>query len=479
MRKTRKKGWSSLAAVMLTLTLVLAACSGGNNSNNGTTSPSVSPTSSGNEELNQSPPKSAGPKTKIKFWAHQNNLKDKMTELIAAYNASNTDGIEIELNVVADKYNDVLSLAFTSGEGPDIFTIAGPSGTRKWADNKWAEPLNAYITDEFKAQLRDGVWVGNNNVIGGQIYTLPDVATTIRLLYNKDLFKQAGLDPEKPPTTFAELEDYAKKIKEATGAAGYGLPMADGYNIDISLLNSMGYNAIGSARGFDHKQGKFDFTGFAPLLQLFTDMHKNGSMLEGALLVNGDQGRAKFAEGAIGMIGGASWDPGIYASMDLKFEVGVADFPTIDGTAKGKPNLSIGSGYMMSAVAKDKEKAWKALEFIYSPEFMGEIVKVAGGLSLVKEVADNPAYKADIPMLEAFQPTPSDAVWPPFPPGLKLQGDPVQNVFIQVINGQLSVDDAIADLNKRYNEAFELSISQGAFKREEFMMPGLDPLALK
>lgn len=461
---------------LLSLGLVLALITGCSE-NNGAESGNAA---AGSNELQTATAKPEG-KTTVKFWSHQNNLKDKMTELINAYNESNEDNIEIQLNVVADKYSDVLSLAFTSGEGPDIFTITGPSGTRKWAENQWAEPLNDYITDEFKNRFREGVWVEDNNLIDGKIYTLPDTASTSRLIYNKELFKQAGLDPEAPPATFAELREYAGKITAASSgkAAGYGLPLADGYNMDVSIFNGIGPAAFGLMRGFDYSKGQFDFAPYTSVLTLFADMEKDGSMLPGAMLINGDQGRAKFAEGSIGMMGGASWDPGIYSAMDVNFEIGVADFPTVDGRAKGKPVIQTGSGYMMSALSKNKEKVWKAMEFLNSSEFVGEIRKVDGSISLITSVADNPEYQADIRYLEHFQIKPTDAVWPPFPAGLKLQGDSMQNAAIQVITGAKKAEEVLADLTKRYNEAFEIGVTEGAYKRENFKIVGFDPLQLK
>ncbi|WP_284639347.1 ABC transporter substrate-binding protein [Paenibacillus silviterrae] len=420
-------------------------------------------------------------KTKVKLWSHLGDMKDKMTELVDKYNKTNKDGIEIELNVVADKYNDVLNMAFTSGEGPDIFTVGGPSLTLKIAQTKWGEPLNKYVTPEFKSKFRDGVWIENNNVVGGQIYTIPDQAATIRMIYNKKLFKDAGLDPEKPPTTFAEVREYAKKIKAASGgkASGFGLPMGDVYFTDVILFNGMGMNAVGSMRGFDYKAGKFDFSVYKPILQLMEDMKKDGSMLEGELLLKRDQGTAKFAEGSIGIMGAASWDPAILAGYKMDFEMGVAEFPTIDGAAKGKAFVQMGSGYAMSSKTKDKDKTWKVMEWIYSPEFMGEMVKKAGWISLVKEIADNPKYKSDIKYLEHFAFKANDAIWPPVVPGLKIQGDNQQTVFIQVITGAKKADEALADLTKRYNEAFDKALAEGTFKKEDFVKPDFDPLKLK
>jgi multiple sugar transport system substrate-binding protein len=54
-----------------------------------------------------------------------------------------------------------------------------------------------------------------------RIYALPFNAEGSVLVYNKDLFRQAGLDPEKPPTNWAEIAEYSKKIA-ALGNDTYG-----------------------------------------------------------------------------------------------------------------------------------------------------------------------------------------------------------------------------------------------------------------
>ena len=58
----------------------------------------------------------------------------------------------------------------------------------------------------------------------GTQWGVPVAFSTKALYWNKDLFKQAGLDPETPPKTWAEEIADAKTIKEKTGVAGFGLP---------------------------------------------------------------------------------------------------------------------------------------------------------------------------------------------------------------------------------------------------------------
>ena len=59
----------------------------------------------------------------------------------------------------------------------------------------------------------------------GRIYGVPLYADVSALFWNKDLFRKAGLDPEKPPTSLAEIREYADKITALGGdVKGYFLP---------------------------------------------------------------------------------------------------------------------------------------------------------------------------------------------------------------------------------------------------------------
>jgi sn-glycerol 3-phosphate transport system substrate-binding protein len=65
------------------------------------------------------------------------------------------------------------------------------------------------------------------NRYNGNVYGLPFAASNAVMYYNKDLFRQAGLDPEKPPATWDEVYEYSKKIK-ALGSDYYGFAIYPG-----------------------------------------------------------------------------------------------------------------------------------------------------------------------------------------------------------------------------------------------------------
>src|SRR5207244_10180625 len=74
----------------------------------------------------------------------------------------------------------------------------------------------------------------------GKIVALPKGAYAQALHYNRKLFSQAGLDPNKPPTTWAELQADAKQISEKTGKAGY-VEMAKNDNTGGWILTTVVY----------------------------------------------------------------------------------------------------------------------------------------------------------------------------------------------------------------------------------------------
>ena len=68
----------------------------------------------------------------------------------------------------------------------------------------------------------------------GKYYGVPQNFATLLLYYNKDMFKAAGIDPEKPPKTWDELADYAKKLTKAVnGQQQYGFGMATNNTIPM------------------------------------------------------------------------------------------------------------------------------------------------------------------------------------------------------------------------------------------------------
>lgn len=135
----------------------------------------------------------------------------------------------------------------------------------------------------------------------GKIYGVPVGGYALGLLYNRAMFVQAGLDPDKPPTTWAELREYAKAIKDATGKAGFA---------ETSKGNQGGWHftawAYSHGCELEEQQGEkwsatFNGAGCVEALQTIKDMRwTDKSMTEQQLLEVGDI-LPLLAAGEVGM----------------------------------------------------------------------------------------------------------------------------------------------------------------------------------
>jgi ABC-type glycerol-3-phosphate transport system substrate-binding protein len=128
-----------------------------------------------------------------------------------------------DIDIVAHEYNwtgPTFAAMLAGGTLPDVFTIPYTDGKSLIEQGQLAD-----ITELVKALPYGAAF--NPNVLAtaqddeGHIYGIPRQGYAIGLQYNRQLFEQAGLDPDKPPTTWDEVRAAAKAIAEQTGQAGY------------------------------------------------------------------------------------------------------------------------------------------------------------------------------------------------------------------------------------------------------------------
>jgi multiple sugar transport system substrate-binding protein len=117
------------------------------------------------------------------------------------------NGATFAAQLAAGRLPTVFTVPFTDartlGEHRQVADIT--AGVKKWAYFK-----------KFQKTI-----IAEATTSKGRIIGVPYAAYAQALHYNRALFRQAGLDPNKPPTTWAQLRKYAKQISDRTGAAGY------------------------------------------------------------------------------------------------------------------------------------------------------------------------------------------------------------------------------------------------------------------
>ncbi|RRJ66087.1 sugar ABC transporter substrate-binding protein [Paenibacillus oralis] len=433
-----------VSGMILLLAGVLAACSPAGNSGD-------SKANAGAEDM----------KTKLTYWTIDRHDTDFIEQKIKEYEESNPD-VEIEMKVMAENYEQSVEIAFASNQAPDIFRITGKMPI--WVERGYLEPFDDYLSPEMKENFKN-VLIEEKNMVDGKIYTLPSTGQFWRLIYNVDLFEQAGIDG--PPATIAEMVEDAKKITEAgkdIGAYGFAgnFKSASGFERIAYPIVSLSTNT--GNEGFNFQTGQFDFTVYKEVLQALHQIKADGSMLPGSESLDIDPLRAQFAQGKIGMYFNHSAEPSVYKTQfptDIRWAAAMP--PTIDGQQNGAVQVLAGSYLALSRNSEHKEEAWKFIEWMYSDEVRIAYQEGGYGISVIPSVSAK-AKAPDIAGIENFLPTSLDGIYPATPLVAtegRVEGAKKVDVFNKFIFDGQNLDKVLSDLNARYNAALEKAKAAG------------------
>ena len=132
--------------------------------------------------------------------------------------------IKIEYTMLTvDQFKNTIVTMIKSGEGPDLFPIPVGLTLNTAVDEGWFQPINNYVTDDFRDKFDPASFAEGVTDIGEDWYTVTEQMPIIQCLffYNKDILDQAGITDI--PRTYSEFRDACKKVTEMGNGNVYGL----------------------------------------------------------------------------------------------------------------------------------------------------------------------------------------------------------------------------------------------------------------
>ncbi|GGV52642.1 ABC transporter substrate-binding protein [Streptomyces griseoflavus] len=206
----------------------------------------------------------------------------------------------------------------------------------------YVKELKSY--DSIQRQLRDIY------TVDGRIYGIPRTGYSMGLVYNRELFEKAGLDPDRPPTTWAEVRDAARRIAAlgdgTVGYADYSAQNQGGWHFTAEL-----YSRGGDVVGAGGKKATVDTPEGRAVLRTLHDMRwKDKSMGSRQLLVINDV-QQMMGAGRLGMYLAAPDNiPILVKEKGASYEdMALAPMPG------GKATLIGGDGYMFHKKASPEQ----------------------------------------------------------------------------------------------------------------------------
>lgn len=466
----------SLAAAMA---VSLAACGGGEGSSvsketaaasvTETTAAEVKPAET-SAAAEQSAP--AAGETTIEVWTNDRHDIEYMESMIDKFNLENKDGITINLTVITEDYANMIKLAYDGGTAPDIITVNnGNLALSTFVDAGILVPLNDYIdADETYQKVNEPyehAYEGANAIGDNLYYVFSGMRSGVRVQYNKDLLAAAGYD--EVPGTLDQFIKMAADITEQGKGEYYGIGFTSSSPFG-RLLEPVAQTA--GIHYYDYVNGRFDFSGYAEVLEKFHQFITDESAYPDQQGV--DNMRALFAQGEFALWSNASQEAGVFTSQIPieDFEWGVAEVPMLYGEAKGALDTMLQKGYAIISSCENQDQAWKAIQYFQSEEFLKGYLDKGYNLAITPYM-DSKVDKSKIGRLADFSLLDYESVYPTVPT-VNLTGDNYKVVLWNAVMGYVGIDEAIEDLNTRYNQALDADVANGTVKR--LVIPDFDPL---
>lgn len=310
----------------------------------------------------------------LSVWIMQGTNPDAdafFDEVATAFEEETGATLEVEFVEWADAHDRFVT-SIAGGTTPDV-AETGTTWTPEFADAGALAPLDEYV---------DGAGVGDDLVEGlveagtydEQLYGMPWYAGVRSLVYNTEMFEQAGVEP---PTTWDELEEAAAGLKEeypdkiavaVPGDAEFTVyPWVWGAGGEVATLEGDTWTS-----GLDSpeaQEGIEFWTGLAT---------EGGYSSEGATTWRETDVLDAFAAGDVGMAVMGSWTPGaiVEANPDMEGKFAAVPIPGQDGGIA--PSVLGGSHLSMFETAQDKDLAWTFVEMMTTGEFAQQWAEQSG-----------------------------------------------------------------------------------------------------
>jgi sn-glycerol 3-phosphate transport system substrate-binding protein len=433
-----------LAFFAAILSLILAACGGGGGESGGAKTPT-------------------GP-VNITFWHSETaSAKDNLVKLVDRFNASQNE-VKVEAIFQGNDQDLALKLiaSLHGGEVPTVAYMSEPY-TQPMIDSKAVVPVQQYV-DGDGYDLSDFPPAAlAYYTVDGTLYAMPCGLAVPLMYYNKNPFREVGLDPDQPPRDLDEVQSVSEKLIQRDSAGnitryGFALEIHPWYFElmlagagELYVNNDNGRDGFATEVAFDNDAGR-------KLFQWWYGMVHDGLAFNVGVDPSGANGL--LAVGALKAVMVFSTSAAMRSIVDVLqtgvqgVDLGVAPVPGIPGKVpEGSPGVYSRSLWIMSGRPEaERDASWKFIKWLVEPEQQAEWFAGSGYLPVRNSAYDLPAAKDIIAQYPQFQ-IPADlfaktatttaALGPLIGPFQQVR-DGVTNAIESMVAGEATPDQAMA-----------------------------------
>jgi len=380
------------------LALSIAACSGNSDesSGGGGRVPSELP------ECPLAALESATKPVALKMWHSfpEENLK-ALQALADSFNASQSD-IVVSLEQQA-KYDDTLTKltsGLSTGDLPGL-AVLEDTATQTMIDSRAVLPAQScvdatdYPIDDVIARVREYY------TVDGVLWPMPFNTSNPIMYFNKDMFTKAGLDPEKPPTTFAELKSAAEKLK-AVVPTPIALKLDPWYLEQWLAVDNEPYVNNDNGRSKPATEVEFNNDSGIEIFSFLDELHDAGLLqtyprdgFDNLLAMGQLQAAISFDTSAAIGTAVTAIEGGLFPDFQLSY-LGATPLPKPDADSDGGTFIAGGALYIVSGSNSNpvppevQAAAWTFATYLNEPVNQAQFAGRSGYIPITEAAANEP-----------------------------------------------------------------------------------------
>lgn len=340
-----------------------------------------------------------------------------------------------------------LLTAFAGNSTPDV-TQLGNTWLPEFVALRALEPLQQRVaasTVVKPADYFDHIW--STNLIDGALYGVPWYVDTRLLFYRRDLLKAAGFDA--PPRDWAQWRAMLAALSHPD-RGNYGILLPTN---EYEQLMSLALQQPESMLRDGGRYGNFRSAGFKRALAFYVDtfrLHQAPAITA----VEAGNPWEEFGRGVYAFYFSGPWNIGEFRQRlpaDSENEWATAALPGPDGGASGAAG---GSSLVIFRRSTHKDEAWALIEYLSRPDVQQRFYDLLGDMPARRSAWDGGSLRTD-PKVQAFREQLEHVKATPPVPEWEQIANEMQLVAAQAVAGELTIDEAAAEIDRRADRILE------------------------
>lgn len=382
-----------------------------------------------------------GPTTKVKNLFEQTIIPDFQKQ-------NPTIGVEMTTTDWGSAFQKVTT-GIAAGTAPDVMVIGG-IWVAPLASKGGLLPLGQFVNEmPNKSDIYSAAW--KDCEYQGHIYAVPWNLDVRTLVYRKDLFKEAGLDPGNPPTTWAEYLADAKKLTKISDGQMVRAGTLVGLDTSIGVQQyfaQLFFQAGGSYYTADGK-ANFDSQAGRDAIKFFKKLFVDKVTSPSFVTPNNSADPLTLGTAAMEFSGVSALQNARVYNPKVEKDIGFGRPLAMNASTKPTTVVWVNKVAIFKGT-HNPDQAWKFASYITSAQRESKWAELVGNLPTRKSVAGMPPWSSQ-PNTQALLANMEYATVQPANPHMFEIPHIIKNILMDVVYDKVSPDEALKQMDQKIN----------------------------